>query len=306
MRVRLPPFKAIEAFVAAGQLHSFTEAAAILNITVPAVSRRIQGLEAELGVRLFHRGARGLTVTKEGEAYLDRLAPAIEVIRGASDRVREGARANAVRLALPPSFAASWLVPRLPRFYAQHCDIEIDLRSTSFKSDADAAEVDLAIQRGVGVWPNLQSERLLDIDAFPVCSADLLDGPRSLRAPAEITGFPLLASSYAPEMWPEWFGTMGLGDAPRASHVFDRLHLVYQAAASGLGVALGEDVTAAPYLEDGRLVRPFAGAVRRGQGYYVLGRSAELVRRPVARFRSWLIAEAQSWKAQMSCDRQAS
>src|SRR5258708_16916187 len=103
MTVRLPPFKSIEAFVVAGQVQSFSAAATMLHITVPAVSRRIQALETELGVRLFDRAARRLTLTQSGESYLFRLAPAIEAIRGASERIRGESRHNSVKVRLPPS-----------------------------------------------------------------------------------------------------------------------------------------------------------------------------------------------------------
>ena len=88
MASRYPPFRCIEAFVAAAQALSFTEAASSLRITVPAVSRRIQTLETDLGVRLFRRGHRAVTLTPAGESYLKKLLPALGTIREASDSLR--------------------------------------------------------------------------------------------------------------------------------------------------------------------------------------------------------------------------
>src|SRR5215469_4314987 len=102
---RLPPFKSIEAFVVAARALSFTEAAATLHLTVPAISRRIQVLESELGVMLFDRTHRTLRLTDAGEAYLARLAPAVDAIRRASDAVREDARGQSLKVTLPASLA---------------------------------------------------------------------------------------------------------------------------------------------------------------------------------------------------------
>src|SRR5258708_39506122 len=113
MGKRMPPFKSIEAFVVAARALSFTDAACALHLTVPAVSRRIQSLETELGVPLFHRKHRALELTDVGASYLSRLAPAIETIRHASDRLRGHSHGHSLKVSLPASLAANWLVPRL-------------------------------------------------------------------------------------------------------------------------------------------------------------------------------------------------
>jgi LysR family glycine cleavage system transcriptional activator len=299
MTVRLPPFKAIEAFVVAGQAGSFTGAASTLHITVPAISRRIQALETELGVRLFHREARRITLTQSGETYLVRLAPALEAIRGASERIRGESRHNSVRLSLPSSFAAAWLIPRLPRFHAQHPDIQIDLRSRAGSVNLDETDLDLSIQWGEGDWPMLRAERLLEAEAFPVCSLAML-ARGALRTASDLGSFPLLGVSHAPELWPEWFHAAGIGDPPGPPHIFDRFHLLYQAAASGLGIALAQDVTVEPYLEDDRLVRPLGFSVKLAKSYYLVTRAPAELRRPVARFHKWLIMEAHAWRNAVS------
>lgn len=303
MTDRLPPFKSIEAFVVAARACSFTEAAATLNITVPAVSRRIQALEAELAVALFRRASRNLTLTRCGEAYLLRLAPALDAIRGASECIRGEARRNSVKISLPPSFAAAWLVPRLPSFHAQHRDIRIELQSRIGCVDINEIDVDLAIQCGNGDWPTARAERLLDVEAFPVCSVEFLNTSFRPGSPSELAKCPLLALSVKPDLWLEWFRALGVSEPLRTVHSFDQFHLLYQAAASGLGVALGLDVTAGHYLDDDRLVRPLDASVTLAESFFLVGRPTDRVRRPVATFRSWLLDEAAAWRARMARDR---
>ncbi len=180
---RMPPFKAIEAFVVAARALSFTEAASVLNITVPAVSRRVQTLESNLGVPLFQRKPRALGLTQAGESYLSELEPAIDAIRRASHCARARTRLCSVRLSLPASLAANWLVPRLHHFHAAHRGIRVELESDGehFKArDAsehdklNEGEADIVIRLSNGNWPGLRTARLLDLKGFPVCSPSLI------------------------------------------------------------------------------------------------------------------------------------
>ncbi len=294
MTCRMPPFKSIEAFVVAARALSFTEAASLLHITVPAVSRRIQALETELGVPLFSRAHRTLELTRAGESYLSDLGPAIETIRDASARIRGASRRQCVRVSLPVSFAASWLVPRLPHFHARYGGVQVELESSNGEFvDLDQSEADLAVRLGTGHWPHLWSERLLDVEAYPVCSADFL-ARNPLRSIGDLIGLPLLGITSQPELWSEWLRHAdAAADAP-VRQAFDNFHLLYRAAASGLGIALGIEVLVKPYLEEARLVRPLNAHFKLAKGYYILCRAVDRERRPLSTFRNWLIAEASS------------
>lgn len=288
---RLPAFKAIEALVVAAQASSFTEAATALNITVAAVSRRIQGLETELGIQLFQRNHHTLRLTGQGEAYVSDIAPALEMIRDASERFRTRGRRQYLRVSVPPSFAASWLVPRLPKFHAQYQRVEVDLDTAIGPVDLDHSDVDLAVRIGTGNCAGVRATRLLDIDCYPVCSKDYLRNNR-IRAMRDVLNFPLLGSKIHPELWTEWLHAAGINDEPAVRYAFDNFHLLYRAAINGLGIAIGLDVVVNPYLDEGQLVRLFDHPHKLSKGYYVICRPTDRTRRPVCTFRDWLIAEA--------------
>ena len=292
MGKRMPSFKSIEAFVVVARALSFTEAASALHLTVPAVSRRIKSLETELGVSLFHRKPRALQLTEAGESYLSHLAPAIETIRHASDRVRGHSHSHSLKVSLPASLAANWLVPRLPSFHAKHRGIQIELQSMNGCADLDASEADLAVWPGTGDWPGLRAQRLLDMDAYPVCGADFLGAGQPLRSLDDLLQCPLLGIAGQEDFWPEWLRAAGVVGPARVQQVFDNFHLLYQAAASGLGVALGVDVIVGPYLEASQLVRPFDVSFRLTKGYYVVCRSSDWTQRPIGTFRQWLMTQA--------------
>jgi LysR family glycine cleavage system transcriptional activator len=301
MTARMPPFKSIEAFVVAARALSFTAAATTLHITLPAVSRRIQALENDLGVPLFQRKHRALMLTATGEAYFASLEPAIDAIRRASQHVRIGGRPRSVKVDLPASLAANWLVPRLHRFHAKHRGVQVELESISKDAELESAsehpplnnaEADIVIQLGNGNWPGLRTARLLDLEGFPVCSPSLLGRDTVLPTLDDLGELPLLGIRGQSDLWQRWFRSAGLTSPVRIDQEFDNLHLLYRAAACGLGVALGVDVLVQPYLDEGQLVRPFNSQFRLGKSYYLICRAADLSRRPVSVFRDWLLTQA--------------
>src|SRR3981189_14576 len=176
MGKRMPSFKSIEAFVVVARALSFTEAASALHLTVPAVSRRIKNLETELGVSLFHRKPRALQLTEAGESYLSHLAPAIETIRHASDRVRGHSHGPSLTVSIP----------------AKHRGLQSEVQRINGSADLDASEADLAVWPGTGDWPGLRAQRLLDMDAYPVCGAEFLGAGPPLRSLDGLLQCPLL------------------------------------------------------------------------------------------------------------------
>jgi LysR family transcriptional regulator, glycine cleavage system transcriptional activator len=293
MNNRLPPFKSIEAFVVAAESLSFTTTASSLHITVPAVSRRIQALEAELGVALFQRTHRSLELTQVGEGYFQKLAPAIETIRQASMSVRPDPRRNVVKISVFPSFAANWLLPRLPRFFAQHSSIQIEFDTSVQYVDVGAGDIDVAIRFGGGIWPGLETELLLDAMIYPVCSPDFPRRGLWIQSPQDIVKYPLLGLSQQPDFWPQWLHAAKLAQPASMRFTnFDDCHLLYQAAANGLGIAIGLDTLVQPHLDDRRLRRLFDLKVKLPKKFYIVCQSHNRQRMPVHLFCTWLIAEA--------------
>jgi LysR family glycine cleavage system transcriptional activator len=158
--------------------------------------------------------------------------------------------------------------------------------------DLDGSDADLAIWPGPGNWSGLRTERLLDMDAYPVCGADFLARHPDLRGAGDLTEYPLLGIAGQPEQWPAWLRAAGVADTARIEQAFDNYHLLYRAAETGLGVALGVDVIVRPYLAQGQLVRPFDVSVKLSKGFYVVCRGSDWTQRPVSIFREWLMAQA--------------
>ncbi len=152
---KLPPLAALRAFEAAGRLMSFRKAGEELLITQSSVSHHIAALESSLGTRLFLRKARGVVLTAKGERYYESICRAFAIITQGAIEMRSQ---DCLRVSMLPSFAANWLVPRLPRFWKKYpnCRIEIDptLRLADLHTEAD-----IAIRYGNGRWPVLARRR---------------------------------------------------------------------------------------------------------------------------------------------------
>lgn len=294
MSERLPPLDCVAAFVEAARHLSFKEAGARLGLTTSGISRRIAQLEADLGTALFRRLNRRIELTAAGRAYREQTAPAIEAIHAASARLRRRQSGRRLRLRSLQSFAAIWLLPRLPRFHALHPDIEVEIATSGSHEEPPPGEGEMAIRFGTGPWPGLAGDRLLELTAFPVAAPSLLR-ERPLAQPKDLARHTLLHARHVPEMWPDWLKGAGVPDlGPAGNRRYDNTQLLYQAAINGLGVAMGIGALIEPALAGGRLSAPFAYRLPLAKSFHLVHRPKDAERLPVKAFRQWLLGEARA------------
>jgi LysR family glycine cleavage system transcriptional activator len=299
---RLPPLNALRAFEAAARHLSFTKAAEELHVTQAAISHQVKALEEVLGMPLFRRLNRRLVLTDSGQRYLPPLREAFDMLQVATDRLRADEQAGALRLSVIPSFAAKWLLPRLPRFRQRHPEIDVLLSATEKLTDFAREQVDLGIRYGRGHYPGLRVDLLMRDEIFPVCSPRLLEGPHPLRAPADLKHHTLLHDQvYATEDdpdWRLWLRTAGItGIDTNRGPGFSHTNMVAEAAIAGQGVALCRSSIVSDDIEAGRLVQPFGPRLPSSFVYTVvsLPESADLPK--VRDFREWIMEEAASGRA---------
>ena len=292
---RLPPLNALRAFEAAARHLSFTKAAEELHVTQAAVSHQIKALEEYLGMSLFKRQNRNLLLTDAGQAYFPPLREALDRINDATSKLKERDKAGVLRVSTFTSFAAKWLVPRLGRFGAQHPDIEVRLSINDTLIDFGSDGMDVGIRYGSGNYKGLRVERLLTEVVFVVCSPKMLIGPTPLLKPQDMANQTFLHDDL-PEDWDTWLEAAGLDITTVQSTrdlVFNHSEMVLQAAAEGLGVALGRSVLVASDLAAGRLVKPFDLELPTQSAYYFVCPEGAIERPKVRAFRDFLFAEVQ-------------
>lgn len=296
MTSNLPSPIALRAFEAAARRLSFTRAAAELNVTQAAVSHQIKALESHLGVRLFNRLTRRLTLTDDGDALYSVVGDAYQRIAGAIDRLRVADSGGTLTVSLEPYIAAAWLSPRIGRFWQRHPNIELHLHHTAEPVDFRQPGIDLAVVWGADAdaWPGLSAELLLRVRVTPVCSPRLLEGSHPLRAPDDLRHHTLL-QDVGHLGWPRWLSAAGATKVPpKAGPVIDDHNVTMHAAMEGQGVALGESSFIAHDIAAGRLVRPFDLDVDIEAAYHIVYPTDALDRPKVRAFRDWLLEEVEA------------
>ena len=191
MRRKIPSTAALVAFEAAARHQSFTRAAEELALTQGAVCRQIAALESFLGVALFRRTRRGVTLTDSGLSYARRMAAQLDAVERDTLAVMGQQGASSIELAVVPTFATQWLLPRLKDFQTLHPQITVNLTNRTRPFLFADTEFDAAIYFGDGDWSGTQAHFLMHEQAVPVCSPRLLGGRRQLQ-PAELAELPLL------------------------------------------------------------------------------------------------------------------
>lgn len=298
MSRRLPPLNSLRVFEAAARHLSITKAADELSVTPAAVSHQVKTLEDHLGVPLFHRVNRNLLLTDAGQACLPGIREGFERLTAAIQEIDNLGDGGILSVSVAPSFAAKWLLPRLDSFSLQHPDIDVRVSASMHLMDFERDNVDLAIRYGGGRYPNLAVERLLKEEVFPVCSPRLLEGDQPLSSPDALRRHTLLHDD-SPEddlscpTWPMWLKAAGIAEVDGARGPrFNQSSLVLEAAVLGRGVAMAKARLATADLEEGRLVKPFKGAMPVDFAYYIVCPEAKLRLRKVSVFRDWLREQA--------------
>lgn len=275
-RLPLNALRVLAAVYARGGLRA---AARELGVAHSSLSRHLAELETWLGVPLRSRDAgRGkLVLTPEGERLARAVVSGLREIESAVAALREPKSANAVVVGTVPSFAARWLLPRLPKLERSHPHLEVSVVVEKRLDDLEAAGVDLAIRIGEGPWPGARAEPLADDALYPVLSEDYWRRTGRPATPADLVGLRLLHDRDPDASWEAWrrvYGpeTLDVRRGPR----YTSTDLVLRAAAQGQGVALARHRLAADDVDAGILLRPIPDlAVRIERAYWiVLPRSA--------------------------------
>jgi LysR family glycine cleavage system transcriptional activator len=292
MSDRLPPMQALRAFEAAARTRSLTRAAESLHLTHGAISHQIKSLEADFGVRLVERAGRGIRLTDEGERFATRVRAVLSDLGDAVREVTERSSPRQLRVSVIPSFAARWLLPRIGKFFAKHPEIDLDVIANNALADFKRDDVDVAIRHGLGEWPGVVSEHVLDDATFPVCSPRLNNGRLPLR-PEDLSRYTLLRSEG--ESWKSWFEAAGLDwPEPTRGPAFSDSSHTMQAAIDGQGIALARSSLLGNDVHNGVLIQLFDIVVPLPKKYFLVY-PPRLVDSPkLAPFRQWLFDEVRA------------
>ncbi|WP_165313213.1 LysR substrate-binding domain-containing protein [Vibrio ziniensis] len=268
--MHLPSTKTLQAFLATAEHLNFTKAANALNLTQGAISRQILSLEELLGVKLFFRHARGLSLTQQGlkfiphaEDVLHRLCVAIEEVSSTPSTIKLNA----------PSCVTSWLLPRLMAFQDAHPDIDVELTSTikhHLEPNFNLFDAVIMYSKAPKL-PSVVSHQLFEERLTPICRPELLNDLGQQLVLDDLPRLTWLHANTEQSDWKLWLNHMDKKELfSKSNQHFSTLDQTMNAAQQGFGIAVGDITLAEQDLAMHRLIKPFDQTVLSGHSYYFL------------------------------------
>lgn len=286
-RHNLPPLTPLRLFEAAGRHGSFTAAAEELGVTPSAVSHAVRALEDRLGFPLFHRDPRGLRLTPSGQELSAAASRAFDEIGRTIEKLTSAREAAGLRLSAPPTFAARWLLPRLPALRQRHPALALAITTEHEWVELGDGRWDLAIRMareptGPGEWQHLAQE------LFAPVAPPALAG---LSVAAALARLPAIHLTSVREDWAAWAARRGIAAPDPARGLrFDTAHMAMEAVARGLGIALARLPVSADDISSGR-VAMLEEPVETSTAFWLVARPGLLRQRDGRLLAAWLREE---------------
>ncbi|WP_020654976.1 LysR family transcriptional regulator [Massilia niastensis] len=252
----------LESFVRSAESGSFSAAARRLALTPAAVSRNVAQLERNLGVRLFQRSTRGLTLTEAGERFLGAVGAGLDSIQGAIAEVtaRAGQPAGTLKLSAAHGFARDYLLPLMPGFVARYPGVLTDWHLDNRQADLVREGFDAAIGGGFALQAGIVARELARVHVVAVATPRFLRGLRAPREPAdllEVDGVvmrSILTGRLRERLLRHRSGAQAACDQ-RARITVDDPDALVQAVLMHMGIGLAAMPHVLRHLESGELVR---------------------------------------------------
>lgn len=270
MRHGIPNLGALQSFEATARLGSFSRAAEELALTHSAVYRQVSGLEERLGVALFTRVRRRVVLTDAGAEYAARVRHHLDQLEkdtlGLMSRAGVGRN---VHLAVLPTLAMNWLLPRLAAFHRQRPDIVVSLSVRTLPFQFADEPFDAAIYHAERMWPGTRGIKLFDEqELLPVCAASLLEEKQALADP--LADMPHLHTTSRPDAWRRWYVAQGRDYLPtmNAGPRYELFTMSLAAVREGMGAALVPRFLVQDALASGELVMPVEAGLQVDEAYF--------------------------------------
>lgn len=305
MRKKIPSLNALMIFESTARHQSFTRAAEELALTQSAVCRQIASLEQWLGMALFARVKKRVLLTPSGQEYALRIRGHLERIeRDTLELMGQQEGAGVLELAVVPTFATQWLIPRLVEFQQLRPDITLNLSTRTNAFLFSDSLFQAAIHLGQAPWPGSIGDFLIpEDDAIAVCSPAFLQRHQVKGQPLTMLAMgtlPLLHLSSRLDDWRRWFELHDSRNDVLAvkGARYELFTMLVEAAAAGLGMALIPRYMVQAELASGRLLTPLPLSLPGAAAYYLVYPEENVGLGPLAVFRTWLLEKSQSYLAQ--------
>jgi len=246
-------------FAAVADAGSFTHAGETLRLSQSAVSRQISALEESLGTTLFHRHARGLVLTEQGELLHRTVRDIATKLSSAEARLNESRErpSGPLRITTSVGLGSTWLTPRMREFIELYPDIEVSLIVADEELDLTMREADVAIRMGAPRQPDLIQRKLMTVHFHVYAAPSYLERHGIPRSVDDLEQHRILVfgdNPRPPFQGVNWLLTAGManGQERRAAFRVNSAYGIYRAVQAGMGIASLPDYLVS---EESKLVR---------------------------------------------------
>jgi len=286
---RLPPLRALEAFVRVVRLGSARAAAGELGLSPSALSRRIASLEDFTGKKLFSRSGQAMRLTEEGRQFYDKVSPHLEALAAAVETQSENVQLMRLRLGVMPLFGTQRLFPKLGELRQLHPRLHLDIDTGAHPVDRVGDTLDAAIGLMTSADPAFHMVQLDHNTVHAIASRKLVEELGDTPDLAKLEKQTFLVHTDMSLSFDAWKAGIGFENLqPAAVDHFDSGQLILEAAAQGLGIAVMHDDHLARN-NDERLAKLYDIEVESPYSYWFMCRPADLAARPVRLFYDWLL-----------------
>lgn len=233
----------LRVFFAVAEAGSFTHAGEVLNLSQSAVSRQVSALEESLEVSLFHRHARGLMLTEQGDILYRAAREILQKLNSAEARISESREQpkGPLRITTTIAFGSIWLAPRLKEFLEAYPDIDVSLMLTDSELDLSMREADLAIRMMPPTQPDLVQRRLMTLSYHVFAAPEYLEIHGTPEKPEDLDDHRLIV--FGEEFRPpvptlNWLLELGARDDSKRKAFLrvNSTYAIFRAVQSGIGI----------------------------------------------------------------------
>ena len=284
----------LSAFEASARLGSFTNAAAELGVSQPAISQSVRKLEDAIGTKLFHRRHRIISLTDAGEMLNNDVSQGFDRILETVKYLQNQKKGRHVTLSVSTAFAYYWVVPRLQDFHEKFPHIDLRVQTTDKDLDLAQEGISLGVWRGSGVWAGYNSALIAPEELIAVA------GPSWVQNNPEVTSLEQLKSSQLINLeepyrtrptWADFFQSYGMKykDIGQGLRLNDYA-LVLQAVMAGEGVSLGWKHVTTRIIASGLLAQIGPWEWASGKGFYLVWSENVALSKDAKDVRDWVIS----------------
>mgnify|MGYP003590441403 CR=1 FL=1 len=286
---------ALAAFETVYRVLSISLAANELALTQSAVSKKIQLLETFFGQALFVRNAAGLQPTAAAEHLWEKLPPCLDQLEAVMNSLRASRDGGGtLNLAVVPTFASKWLLPRFPTLQESCPALTVNLNVRLDRLEFVGTNLDVGIVFGTpgDDWRNCEYHLIMEEKLVPVCGPSFIQWHGRPNRIEDIKDFTLMHQTTRLDAWHRWFGRHGITvpeilPGPR----FELFSMITEAAKAGLGIALLPELFVAEDIRRRKLIKLFDAEKNPDGAYYLVYPTRKASLPGLKAFKNWLLGQ---------------